>query len=156
MMLATSYKKDNDMLEGTTTMELVFCVSMVLASNHPAGHSFQAASAQGSQPGLSPPTGTQSIRKRQSGKKRRAKKSQKATPAKSTPVDPQLSPVLDTPNRMEIDPGDIPPSQPRNPDEDDRTKIPDNIDPGDRVPPSSIPKPKKPRPTSNELEENAP
>ncbi len=35
-------------------------------------------------------------------------------------------PSVDSPNRMEIDPGDIPPSErPRNPNVDDRTKIPE-------------------------------
>jgi hypothetical protein len=42
-------------------------------------------------------------------------------------------PSVDSPNRMEIDPGDIPPSErPRNPNVDDRTKIPDNVISDDR------------------------
>lgn len=55
---------------------------------------------------------------------------------------PANGPVIDTPNRQEIDPGDIPPSQrPRNPNVDDRTKIPDEVSPDDMAP-----RPKKPSP----------
>lgn len=55
---------------------------------------------------------------------------------------PANGPVIDTPNRQEIDPGDIPPSQrPRNLNVDDRTKIPDEVSPDDMAP-----RPKKPSP----------
>lgn len=57
------------------------------------------------------------------------------------------TPVLDTPNRLEIDPGDIPPSQrPRNPNVDDRTKIPKIVSPDDMAPPAKPRKPKRRRP----------
>ena len=133
-------------------MELVLFISLALGSNYPTANALREANAHGSHPDSSSWLGTtQSSKKKQSGKKRSVKKSQKAMPAPNAPADNNLQPVLDTPNRMEIDPGDIPPTQRRNPDVDDRTKIPENIDPGDRVPPSAIPKQKKPNPTPKEL-----
>ncbi len=57
-----------------------------------------------------------------------------------------VRPVLDAPNRMEIDPADIPPAErPRDPRVDDRTKIPAIIDPNDMAPrPKPTPKKRKP------------
>src|SRR6185503_3511065 len=134
-------------LVGSIRMELVFLISIALASNYAASHGLQEAKARGSHPDASRLVGTtQSSQKKQSAKKKRTRKSQKVMPESNTPKSPNPTPVLDGPNRQEIPPGDIPPNQPRNPDVDDRTRIPGNIDPGDKVPPSSIPKPKKPYP----------
>ncbi|HJU55221.1 MAG TPA: hypothetical protein VJ715_11640 [Pyrinomonadaceae bacterium] len=51
-----------------------------------------------------------------------------------TPAQPTGGPILDGPNRMEIDPGDIPPSErPLDPNVDDRTKIPGEVSPDDKA-----------------------
>ena len=84
--------------------------------------------------------------------KRQNKKRQKPMPQPAAPTTPKPdgptsnAPILDGPNRMEIDPGDIPPSErPRDPNVDDRTKIPAIIDPNDMAP-QPKPTPKKKRP----------
>jgi hypothetical protein len=72
---------------------------------------------------------------------RKPGKSMQKAAAPKTPVNDA---VLDSPNRMEIDPGDIPPgNRPRDPNVDDRTRIPSDISPDDISP---RPKPKKKRP----------
>lgn len=134
------------MLVGTITMELVLFISLALASNYTTAH-LQEANAEDSHADASSSSRiTQTSKKRQFGKKKRPRKSQRLMQESNAPKEPEPTPILDSPNRQEIPPGDIPPNQPRNPDVDDRTKIPGNIDPGDKVPPSSIPKPKKPYP----------
>ena len=56
-------------------------------------------------------------------------------------------PVLDGPNRMEIDPADIPPSErPRDPNVDDRTRIPSEVSPDDMAPRPKTRKAKNRRP----------
>jgi hypothetical protein len=85
----------------------------------------------------------QTVKAKRERKARAVKKP--GRPKSGTPLQTATEPSSDpiTPNRVEIDPGDIPPSQrPRNPNVDDRTKIPETIDPGDRVSPKSIPKTK--------------
>ena len=58
---------------------------------------------------------------------------------------PAEGPALDGPNRMEIDPADIPPSQrPRDPNVDDRTRIPSEISPDDMSPTARKPKKRRP------------
>ena len=96
----------------------------------------------------------QTVKPKRDRKARAVKKT--GRPKSVTPLQTTTEPGSDpiTPNRVEIDPGDIPPSQrPRNPNVDDRTKIPETIDPGDRVSPKSIPKTKlkksRHRPHSN-------
>jgi len=82
--------------------------------------------------------------RKERGKARAVKKTGRPTSG-TTPLQTTTEGSSDpiTPNRVEIDPGDIPPSQrPRNPNVDDRTKIPETIDPGDRVSPKNIPKTK--------------
>jgi hypothetical protein len=79
---------------------------------------------------------------------RPAGRSKKSMPPTDTTPAPTGGPVVDTPNRQEIDPGDIPPSQrPRNPNVDDRTKIPVEVSPDDMAPqPKKTSPPKKKRP----------
>lgn len=85
-------------------------------------------------------TARRTSRRRTRHTRKRSKSMQKA----ASPETPVNGPVLDGPNRMEIDPGDIPPAdRPRDPNVDDRTKIPGHISPDDMTPP---PKPKKKRP----------
>lgn len=56
-------------------------------------------------------------------------------PQTDPPSAPADGPANDTPNRLEIDPGDIPPSQrPRDPNVDDRTRIPEGVSPDDMAP----------------------
>ena len=85
----------------------------------------------------------QTVKPKRDRKARAVKKTRR--PKSGTPLQTTTERSSDpiTPNRVEIDPGDIPPSQrPRNPNVDDRTKIPETIDPGDRVSPKNIPKTK--------------
>ena len=71
----------------------------------------------------------------------------KSMPPTKRPVAPADGPVLDAPNRMEIDPGDIPPSErPRDPNVDDRTRIPGEVSPDDMAPRPKARQPKKRRP----------
>lgn len=57
------------------------------------------------------------------------------------PVAPADAPAPDGPNRMEIDPADIPPSErPRDPNVDDRTRIPGEVSPEDMAPAARKPK----------------
>lgn len=68
-------------------------------------------------------------------------------PTTNKPAEPGVGPVLDGPNRMEIDPADIPPSQrPRDPNVDDRTRIPGEVSPDDMAPRPKPRKTKKRRP----------
>lgn len=61
------------------------------------------------------------------------------------PAEPGGGPALDGPNRMEIDPADIPPSQrPRDPNVDDRTRIPSEVSPDDMAPAPRKPKKRRP------------
>ncbi len=81
--------------------------------------------------------------RKERGKARAVKKSGRPTSGTLLQTTTERSSDPITPNRVEIDPGDIPPSErPRNPNVDDRTKIPETIDPGDRVSPKNIPKTK--------------
>lgn len=58
---------------------------------------------------------------------------------------PAEGPILDGPNRMEIDPADIPPSErPRDPNVDDRTRIPSEVSPDDMAPAPRKPKKRRP------------
>lgn len=60
---------------------------------------------------------------------------------------PTEGPVTDAPNREEIDPGDIPPHErPRDPNVDDRTRIPGGVSPDDMAPRPARPRPKRRRP----------
>ena len=75
------------------------------------------------------------------GHKPRHVKRRKGAPMTNKPAAPTASPVLDGPNRMEIDPADIPPSErPRDPNVDDRTRIPSEVSPDDKAPPARKPK----------------
>ena len=72
-------------------------------------------------------------------------KRRKGSPMTNKPVAPTGSPVLDGPNRMEIDPADIPPSErPRDPNVDDRTRIPSEVSPDDMAPVARKPKKRRP------------
>jgi len=146
MMMASSFSLGKRLWSGKRTVELVFFISLTVALNcHPA-QSVQEANVKASPPAASNASPTaQSSKNKHPRKRRRVRKSQKSMQQTNSAAE-QTHPATETPNRVEIDPGDIPPSQRRNPDVDDRTKIPENIDPGDRVPPASIPKqrPKKP------------
>lgn len=58
------------------------------------------------------------------------------------PTKPDNEPITDAPNRMEIDPADIPLSErSTDPNVDQRTKIPVGIDPADMAPREKTPKP---------------
>jgi len=75
---------------------------------------------------------------------RRAAKSKIMPKTNQTPA-PTSGPVLDGPNRMEIDPADIPPAQrPRDPNVDDRTRIPSEVSPDDMAPAARKPKKRRP------------
>jgi len=65
-------------------------------------------------------------------------------PKPNQPAAPAAGPILDGPNRMEIDPADIPPSQrPLDPNVDDRTRIPSEVSPDDMAPAARKPKKKR-------------
>ena len=69
----------------------------------------------------------------------------KSMPKTNQTPAPAGGPVLDGPNRMEIDPADIPPSQrPRDPNVDDRTRIPSEVSPDDMAPAARKPKKRRP------------
>jgi hypothetical protein len=60
---------------------------------------------------------------------------------------PDIEPILDAPNRLEIDPADIPPSErSTDPNVDQRTKIPVWVDPADMAPQEKRPRPQKKKP----------
>ncbi|HEX7314621.1 MAG TPA: hypothetical protein VF297_11910 [Pyrinomonadaceae bacterium] len=66
-------------------------------------------------------------------------------PKTNQPAVPADGPILDGPNRMEIDPADIPPSRrPRDPNVDDRTRIPSEVSPDDMAPAARKPKKRRP------------
>lgn len=133
------------MLEIGTTVKFAFFIFLTIALNSSTVHAIPESFARASSLAALTRAGSAQVsKKKQPRKKKGARKSQKLMREAHSTAEQQPPPVLDTPNRVEIDPGDIPPTQRRNPDVDDRTKIPENIDPGDRVPPASIPKPKKP------------
>ncbi len=79
--------------------------------------------------------------------RRRARHNRKSSKSMHKAVTPKTNgndAVPDSPNRMEIDPGDIrPEDRPRDPNVDDRTKIPGDISPDDTRP-RPQPKNKKP------------
>src|SRR3954447_13157218 len=84
--------------------------------------------------------------KRRCMSRRRKKRNTSVPVANSTPKN-ETGPVTSNPNRLEIDPGDIPPSQrPRDPNVDDRTKIPESVSPDDMAPHPKPAKQKKRRP----------
>src|SRR5215211_5719650 len=83
-------------------------------------------------------------RRRAQRRPRRAARRKSMPKTNQTPA-PADGPVLDGPNRMEIDPADIPPSQrPRDPNVDDRTRIPSEVSPDDMAPAARKPKKRKP------------
>ena len=86
-------------------------------------------------------------RRRAAGARRPARRGKKRMPQQAGPARANnKGPIMDAPNRMEIDPGDIlPADRPRDPNVDDRTKIPAIIDPNDMAPrPKPTPKKKRP------------
>ena len=98
---------------------------------------------------------SQTVRSKRNRKARAVKKTSSSKSVTQPSATSEVSPDPITPNRVEIDPGDIPASErPRNPNVDDRTKIPETIDRGDRVPPKNIPK-TKPRKNCRPSNHNA-
>jgi hypothetical protein len=85
-------------------------------------------------------------RKHRSTSRRRKTRNTSSAAANSSPGNDN-GPVTSNPNRLEIDPGDIPPSQrPRDPNVDDRTKIPESVSPDDMAQRPKPAKQKKKRP----------
>ena len=82
---------------------------------------------------------------RRARRKPRPAARRKSMPKTNRTPAPAEGPVLDGPNRMEIDPADIPPSQrPRDPNVDDRTRIPSEVSPDDMAPAARKPKKRRP------------
>lgn len=119
-------------------MKLLVCVVLIACAAAPvlsAPHTGDAPSAASA----NDPTQRRARRKPRPAAKRKSMPKTNQTPA------PAGGPILDGPNRMEIDPADIPPSErPRDPNVDDRTRIPSEVSPDDKAPAAR--KKKKPRP----------
>ena len=101
--------------------------------------------------GDAPPTSAAAPGRFQRKARRRAQRGsrgaarRKSMPKTNQPAAPSGGPILDGPNRMEIDPADIPPSQrPRDPNVDDRTRIPTEVSPDDMAPAARKPKKRRP------------
>lgn len=129
-------------------MKTVFCLALVLLfapamkEAHGGPHNF----TNDGRPRLSHSSAApqKTTRRRHRRKSRASRKLDKPMPQTDSTNPPDEGPRTDTPNRMEIDPGDIPPSKrPTNPNVDDRTKIPEWVSPDDMAP---RPKPKRKRP----------
>lgn len=123
-------------------MRLLICAALIAclaAAAVPAAatHAGDAPSASAAAPGPS--------QKRRAAQRRpRRAAGRKSMPKTHQTPAPAGGPVLDGPNRMEIDPADIPPSErPRDPNVDDRTRIPSEVSPDDMAP--SVRKKKKRR-----------
>ena len=94
-------------------------------------------------------------RQRTRRKRRHSGKRDNRMQPKTPPANTNNEPILDSPNRLEIDPGDIPPSErPTNPNEDRRTKIPEGIDPADMAPQNRKTKEGVETPASNQNSNN--
>jgi hypothetical protein len=113
----------------------------------------QAVVARGEANGLIPirtsfvSRNDQETRSKQRRTSRRRRKRNPSMPAANSTTKNDNGPVTSNPNRLEIDPGDIPPSQrPRDPNVDDRTKIPESVSPDDMAPHPKPTKQKKKRP----------
>jgi len=126
-------------------MRLLICAALIACAAAPsapaaATHAGDAASASAAAPSPS-----QKRRGRRASQRRpRRAAGRKSMPKTNQTPAPAGGPVLDGPNRMEIDPADIPPSErPRDPNVDDRTRIPSEVSPDDMAP--SVRKKKKRR-----------
>jgi hypothetical protein len=126
----------------------LFCVTLALllslqtdtALSNQDSHIVSQAFDSTTSDGVAQGAPRRTARRRARHNKRLSKSMQKA----AAPKNPDNAPVLDAPNRMEIDPGDIPPAnRPRDPNVDDRTRIPGEISPDD-ISPRPKPKGKKP------------
>lgn len=125
-------------------MKFALCLTLAACVVSPADLSAGSGYTLASSPSLLSTSSDGTIQKKRRGKTRRARhavgRRKKNVQQPSTQDAPANGPVTDAPNRQEIDPGDIPPSErPRDPNVDDRTKIPEEISPDDKVP-----RPKKP------------
>ena len=118
-------------------MRLLITVALIACS---AAHESPAAVARAA--GATPETAARlSPQKRARKVRRRLPARRKTMPTTNKPAEP----VLDGPNRMEIDPADIPPSErPRDPNVDDRTRIPSEVSPDDMAPAARKPKKRRP------------
>jgi hypothetical protein len=117
-------------------MRTLLCLALLVSS---AGVGAEAAAAGGRPVGTAfgPPA-----QRRARAKARRVRKGRRKMTQTDTPRPAGDGPAAEAPNRQEIDPGDIPPSErPRDPNVDDRTRIPGGVSPDDMAP-----RPEKKRP----------
>lgn len=123
-------------------MRLLICAALLTCAPAPAlpavvPHAGDASTAAAGTPQKRTRHGAQRRQRRTAGRKSMPKSNQ--APA------PTAGPILDGPNRMEIDPADIPPSErPRDPNVDDRTRIPSEVSPDDKAPAARKPKKRRP------------
>ena len=122
-------------------MRLLICAALITCVAAPvvpapAPHAGDAPSA---------PAAAHAQSRRRARRKPRPAARRKSMPKTNQPATPSDGPVLDGPNRMEIDPADIPPSRrPRDPNVDDRTRIPSEVSPDDMAPAARKPKKRRP------------
>ena len=120
-------------------MRLLMCVALIACAAAPVVST--TAPHAGGEPSAADASGQS--RKRPRRKPRPAAK-RRSMPKTNQPA-PAEGPILDGPNRMEIDPADIPPAQrPRDPNVDDRTRIPSEVSPDDMAPAPRKPKKRRP------------
>jgi len=121
-------------------MRLLICAALIACAAAPAVPA--PAPHAGDAPYASADAGQARRRARRGARRAAGRKSMPKT--NPTPA-PSGGPTLDGPNRMEIDPADIPPSQrPRDPNVDDRTRIPSEVSPDDMAPAARKPKKRRP------------
>lgn len=117
-------------------MRILICAALIACVAAPAA----AAPLPRAEGGPSASAAGGPAQRRTRRKTRPAAKRKSMPKTNQTPA-PAVGPILDGPNRMEIDPADIPPSErPRDPNVDDRTRIPSEVSPDDMAPAARKPK----------------
>jgi hypothetical protein len=124
-------------LEEEERMRLLMCAALMACAAAPV------VPATVPHAGDAPPAATAAAPSQRRAPPRAPKR--KSMPKTNQTPAPTGGPILDGPNRMEIDPADIPPSQrPRDPNVDDRTRIPSEVSPDDMAPAARKPKKRRP------------